>query len=257
LTLFVILRMTLPWLDLDTPFPPISTAWGPQSDAPGLLAAGADLCTRRLLDAYSKGIFPWYSDGQPVLWWSTDPRMVLPVGEFKIRSSFAKVLRKFIRSTGCEIRIDFDFRTVLQRCANAPRQGQSGTWIGNDMQEAYLALHHAGYAHSVETWQDGSLTGGLYCVAIGRAVFGESMFSHATDASKIALAALVALCQNHDVGWIDCQQNTRHLASMGAHEVPRSTFAAVVGDACREAPIAWDWHSHYWRGLGAIRPSIT
>jgi leucyl/phenylalanyl-tRNA--protein transferase len=253
LTLFVILRMTLPWLDLDTPFPPISTAWGPQSDAPGLLAAGADLCTRRLLDAYSKGIFPWYSDGQPVLWWSTDPRMVLPVGEFKIRSSFAKVLRKFIRSTGCEIRIDFDFRTVLQRCANAPRQGQSGTWIGNDMQEAYLALQHAGYAHSVETWQDGSLTGGLYCVAIGRAVFGESMFSHATDAQN-RIGRLGGFVSEPRC-WLDrLPTNTRHLLRGTS---TRSTFAAVLGDACREAPIAWDWHSHYWRGLGAIRPSIT
>lgn len=249
--------MTLPWLDLDTPFPPVSSAWGPHSDAPGLLAAGADLRTDRLLEAYRHGIFPWYSEGQPVLWWSTDPRMVLPVREFKIRSSFAKVLRRFMRSNDCEIRIDFDFRAILQRCANAPRQGQSGTWIGNDMQDAYLALHRAGYAHSVEAWRDGSLIGGLYCVAIGRAVFGESMFSLATDASKIALAALVALCQHHDVCWIDCQQNTRHLASMGAHEVPRSTFTSVVADSCREASITWEWRPDYWRGFDITRPNIT
>jgi leucyl/phenylalanyl-tRNA--protein transferase len=249
--------MKLPWLDLDTPFPAVSTAWGALSEAPGLLAAGGNLSTSRLLDAYRHGIFPWFSDGQPILWWSTDPRMVVPVQEFKIRTSFAKVLRRFVKEPDYEIRIDSDFPAVMWHCANAPREGQSGTWIGQDMQSAYTALHHAGYAHSVETWKRDKLVGGLYCVAIGRAVFGESMFSSETDSSKIALAALVALCRLHDVRWIDCQQNTRHLTSMGAHEVPRSEFVTLVARECQKAPITWGWKPLYWDALGISKLCAT
>lgn len=249
--------MNLPWLEPDTPFPPVESAWGADSEAPGLLAVGADLGPDRLLDAYRHGIFPWYSEGQPVLWWSTDPRMVLQVQDFQLRRSFAKVLRRFIASSGCEIRIDSAFSTVIGRCAATPRPGQSGTWISPNIQEAYAALHTAGYVHSVETWVDGQLVGGLYCVAIGRSVFGESMFSLASDASKIALAALVALCRTQGAEWIDCQQNTSHLASMGACTMARTTFVRAVQLGCDHAPLEWSWNPLYWNALGYSQTGAT
>lgn len=242
--------MTLPWLERDTPFPPIESAWGPSSEAPGLLAAGADLSTSRLLDAYKHGIFPWFSHGQPILWWSTDPRMVLKVNDFHMRHSFVRVLRKFDADADCEVRIDSAFANVIQHCANTPRAEQAGTWIIEDMQHAYLALHTAGHAHSVETWMNGRLVGGLYCVAIGRAVFGESMFTLASDASKIALAALVALCRHHNVHWIDCQQNTKHLASLGAQEIPRKAFATGLLESTAAPSMDWRWNPLYWNALG-------
>lgn len=249
--------MTLPWLKWDTPFPPVESAWGPLSEAPGLLAAGADLSTNRLLNAYRHGIFPWFSQGQPILWWSTNPRMVLNVQDFRIRHSFAKVLRRFAATPECEIRVDSTFASVIQHCAETPRAGQAGTWIVEDMQHAYMALHAAGYAHSVETWQSGHLVGGLYCVAIGRAVFGESMFSHTPDASKIALAALVALCRCEGAHWIDCQQNTRHLASLGAREIPRHTFAQAVQQSTSEPAMNWVWNPLYWNALGFSQARTT
>ncbi|MBN4841548.1 leucyl/phenylalanyl-tRNA--protein transferase, partial [Citrobacter braakii] len=165
--------------------------------------------------AYSNGIFPWYSTGQPVLWWSPDPRMVLHVDEFRVRRSFRKVLHRFLKDPRCEVRIDSAFGDVIRACARTPRPGQDGTWIVPDMQAAYRALHRAGHAHSVEAWWDGELVGGLYLVNLGRAVFGESMFTHRRDASKMALAALVAACRAWGVALIDCQQQTRHLASLG------------------------------------------
>lgn len=241
--------MKLAWLEPDTPFPNAKNAWGPHSEAPGLLAAGADLSPARLLDAYRHGIFPWYSEGQPILWWSTDPRMVLQVQDFQVRRSFAKVLRRFMANPGCEIRIDSAFETVIQHCAATPRHGQTGTWITPDIQAAYAALHADGYVHSVETWMDGQLLGGLYCVAIGHAVFGESMFSHATDASKIALAALVALCCNQGAQWIDCQQNTPHLASMGARTMARDAFVRAVQQRSIQAPMDWSWNPLYWNAM--------
>lgn len=249
--------MTLPWLETNTPFPPVENAWGQQSEAPGLLAVGADLSPERLLNAYRRGIFPWFSQGQPILWWSTNPRMVLEVSNFYVRHSFARVLRKFMADSACEIRIDHAFEAVIQQCAETPRQGQPGTWIVKDMQRAYTALHAAGYAHSVETWKNGQLVGGLYCVAIGRAVFGESMFSHATDASKIALAALVALCKNQRAEWIDCQQNTPHLATLGAKEVPRAAFVQAVHAHCAEPPMAWSWNPLYWNAMGFSQAGKT
>lgn len=249
--------MKLTWLEPETPFPPVENAWGPLSEAPGLLAAGADLSTARLLDAYRHGIFPWFSEGQPILWWSTDPRMVLKVPDFQVRRSFAKVLRKFIISPHCEIRIDSAFATVIQHCAATPRHGQAGTWITPGMQAAYTALHKAGYAHSVETWIDGQLRGGLYCVAIGQSVFGESMFSHTTDASKIALAALVALCRTHGAEWIDCQQNTPHLASMGARTIARDAFMRAVQHHNSQAPMHWRWNPLYWDAIGFSQAGAT
>jgi leucyl/phenylalanyl-tRNA---protein transferase len=242
-------QRALPWMDPGEPFPDISQAWPANSDAPGLLAVGANLDVATLVQAYSHGIFPWYSQGQPILWWSTDPRMVLPVHQFKLHHSLRKSIKKFQAAPHCEIRIDSDFAAVIGHCAQTARSGQGGTWIVAEMQAAYRALHAAGYAHSVETWIDGELVGGLYCVAIGRAVFGESMFAHRTDASKLALAALVSLCRAQGVGLIDCQQNTSHLASLGAGEIPRAAFAAEVHKAIALAPMEWRFEPLYWAHL--------
>lgn len=237
----------VPWLDDDDPLPPADSALGPDADAPGLLAAGGGLSLRRLEEAYRQGCFPWFSAGQPVLWWSPDPRMVLPVSAFKISRSLRKTLRRFVTTSGCEIRIDSAFERVIGACARTPREGQDGTWIVPAMQQAYTAWHRAGRAHSVETWIDGELTGGLYGVSIGRMVFGESMFAHRTDASKIALAALVAFCRHHGIEWIDCQQNTGHLASLGAHEVPRDRFLRHLESTATQHGLPdWTYHRSMW-----------
>ncbi len=237
---------SLLWLEPDAPFPPVEQAWGEDSGAPGLLAAGGDLNAARLREAYAHGIFPWFSPGQPVLWWSPDPRMVLQVAEFKLHRSLKKTLRQFLQTPGCEIRFDTAFEAVIHRCAQAPREGQNGTWIVPAMVQAYCDLHAQGFAHSVETWVDGQLVAGLYCVSIGKAVFGESMFSERTDASKIALAALVAFCLRHGMAQIDCQQNTRHLASMGAAPVPRAQFAAGLAQACQAPAPKWLYSPDDW-----------
>jgi leucyl/phenylalanyl-tRNA--protein transferase len=248
-------EMTLPWLAPEHAFPPVSAAWDAASPAPGLLAAGGSLGVERLRDAYAHGIFPWYSDEQPILWWSPDPRMVLDVAQFRVHRSLRQALQRFRRDARCEIRIDHDFAGVIQACAQAPRAGQPGTWIVPDMVRAYVRLHHAGFAHSVETWVGQERVGGLYCVAIGRAVFGESMFSRAPNASKIALAALVALCRKSDVRAIDCQQNTAHLARLGAREVPRAQFTAHVAQACRQEPLVWGFDPLYWNELLPFAPT--
>jgi len=242
-------RIPLPWLEPGEAFPPVSQAWSRDSDAPGLLAAGGCLDVATLREAYGHGIFPWFSTGQPILWWSPDPRMVLEVAQFRLHRSLRKTLGKFASTAGCEIRIDSAFDQVIQACAASPREGQDGTWIVPQMVQAYGELHRAGHAHSVETWIDGQLVGGLYCVALGRAVFGESMFARVTDASKIALAALVALCRHHGIVMIDCQQNTRHLASLGAHEIPRMDFLRHIEMAQQQPGPPWRFEPLYWREL--------
>lgn len=239
----------LPWLAPGEPFPDVRTAWRTGSPAPGLLAAGGTLDTPSLLNAYAKGIFPWFSDGQPVLWWSPDPRMVLHTAEFRLHRSLRKTLARFRDTPGREVRIDHDFAAVIQACASVPREGQPGTWIVPPMVEAYTALHHAGHAHSVECWVNGALVGGLYCVNIGGALFGESMFSRASDASKIALAALVAVARAHGVAAIDCQQNTRHLASLGAREIARADFVQLVQNALQRPTPRWQFEPIYWNQL--------
>ncbi len=240
----------IPWLQAGAPFPPVTQAMGEESEAPGLLAAGGALDTGSLRAAYGQGIFPWFSDGQPVLWWSPDPRMVLQVANFRLHPSMRKTLRKFIRSTHCEVRFDSVFAQVINHCAASPRGGSNaGTWIVPEMQQAYLRLHREGQAHSVETWINGELVGGLYCVALGRAVYGESMFSRRSDASKIALAALVAFCRANGITSIDCQQNTGHLASMGAAEMPRSRFIAHCAQAVRLPAPQWHFKTLYWAQL--------
>ena len=210
----------IPWLKKGEPFPPLDNAL---ADPNGLLAATEDLSWQRLLAAYSQGIFPWYSAGQPVLWWSPDPRMVLHTEEFKISRSF----RKTLQSRKFEIRVDTAFDAVMQGCA-APREAQDGTWITDAVRQGYGALFERGYAHSVEAWRDNMLVGGLYGVAIGRMFFGESMFARESEASKVALAHLVAQLRKWDFPIIDCQQQTIHLASLGARPISRSTFADAL-----------------------------
>ncbi len=249
--------LPLPWLAPGQDFPAPNQCWGPDSPAPGLLAAGGRLDVATLRRAYGQAIFPWFSAGQPILWWSPNPRMVLKVEDFRLHPSFKKTLRKFCRSTGCEIRIDSAFEQVIRACATRARTGQAGTWIVPEMIAAYCALHHAGMAHSVETWMHGQLVGGLYCVALGKSVFGESMFSHWAEASKIALAALVCFCRHHSILQIDCQQNTRHLASLGAREMARDAFAAQVSAAVLQTAPDWNFEPLYWNELPPQLPSLT
>jgi len=240
------------WLAEDSfAFPATARALGPESEAPGLLAAGGDLQPERLRQAYASGIFPWYGEGQPVLWWSPDPRMVLQTKDFNPSHSLRKTLRRFGRTTGCEIRVDSVRAEVLSACAISAREGQAGTWILPEMQAAYLRwADQEAAVHSIETWVDGELAGGLYGVNIGRMFFGESMFMRRTDCSKIALSALVCLCRKQGIRWIDCQQNTRHLASLGAAEVPRKDFEAHLALACRQAgPTEWSFHPADWDWL--------
>jgi len=244
----------LPWLAPGEPLPAAAQAWGPLDPVPGLLAAGGALDVDSLLSAYRGGIFPWFSDGQPILWWSPDPRMVLQTDRFRLHRTFLRTLRRFTQSPGCEIRFDHDFEAVIDACSRVPRVGQSGTWILTKMVEAYSRMHRAGHAHSVETWIDGRLAGGLYCVGIGRAVFGESMFALQPDASKIALAALVAFCRHHGIAQIDCQQNTAHLASLGAGEIPRDDFLARVAQAAELPSPKWEFQPVYWNALPLTRP---
>ena len=219
----------LAWIGPRDPFPPVARAL---KEPNGLLAVGGDLSLERLLDAYRQGIFPWFSRGEPILWWSPDPRMVLHTGELKVSRSLAKNLR----NKGYELRIDTAFREVIKGCAN-----RKETWLSRPMQAAYLALHQSGYAHSFETWREDDLVGGLYGVAIGRMFYGESMFSSATDASKVALVGLVRALVARGFPMIDCQMKTPLLASLGGREIPRAAFlralAALVNYA--ESPGKW------------------
>ncbi|MES2581166.1 MAG: leucyl/phenylalanyl-tRNA--protein transferase [Pseudomonadota bacterium] len=240
---------TLHWLEPGDPFPAVDSAWGVESEAPGLLAAGGDLSVDSLKSAYSNGIFPWFSEGQPNLWWSPDPRMVLQVAHFRLHKSLRKTLRQFQNSPNCEVRFNTAFVDVISACAQVSRNGQPGTWILPPMVRAYIHLHAAGHAHSVETWVDGELVGGLYCVTLGKAVFGESMFSRVPDSSKIALAALVGFCRHHGIEAIDCQQNTAHLASLGATEIPRSIFLAHIAQTRSAAPVEWHFAPLYWNHI--------
>lgn len=239
----------LHWLAPGDPFPPLAEAWGVATPSPGLLAAGGALDVDTLVRAYSQGIFPWFSQGQPILWWSPDPRMVLDVQRFRLHRSLRKIIEKFRSNPGCEIRIDTVFDDVIGACASTPRKGQTGTWIVPAMVLAYRQLHAAGIVHSVETWVDDQLVAGLYCVAIGQSVFGESMFTRVANGSKIALAALVSFCRHHHIALIDCQQNTGHLASLGAAEMPRARFAAHVAMQASSPSPVWQFNPVYWREL--------
>jgi len=201
-------------------FPPVDTALAYPN---GLLAKGGDLSLPRLLDAYRHGIFPWFNPGEPILWWSPDPRMVLVPDEIRVGRSLARRLR----NAGFETRVDTAFVEVMRGCAE-PREGEPGTWISPVMIAAYSRLFEAGFAHSVETWHDARLVGGLYGVAIGRMFYGESMFSRMPDASKVALVRLAQQLHAWGFGLIDCQMETPHLARMGARPIPRAAFVAQL-----------------------------
>ena len=238
--------MNIPWLDLDTPLPAPESAQKKGSPVAGLVAAGGGLSVNRLCEAYTEGMFPWFSDGQPILWWSPDPRMVLNTADFKLHRSLQKTLQIFQKTPNNQLRIDSAFEQVIRRCAQSPRKGQAGTWILEEMIQAYIDLHNAGFAHSVETWVDGNLVGGLYCVSIGDTLFGESMFAMQTDASKIALAGLVAFARSEGLAWIDCQQNTKHLASLGAKEMERSEFLKIVRQSPKHTRRSWHFDAATW-----------
>ncbi|HEX4986456.1 MAG TPA: leucyl/phenylalanyl-tRNA--protein transferase [Burkholderiales bacterium] len=223
----------IPWLRPGDVFPPVEQAL---AEPNGLLAAGGDLSVRRLTEAYRRGIFPWFSEGEPILWWSPDPRMVLFPAELRVSRSLGRTLR----NARFEVRADTAFREVMTACAQ-PRPGSRGTWIGAAMIEAYCRLHAAGIAHSVETWLDGELAGGLYGIALGGAFFGESMFRRVTDASKIALVALVRHLELEGFGLVDCQMNTDHLASLGAREIPRAEFVQRLRELINYPRLPGPW----------------
>ena len=228
----------LPWVAPDTPLPDVTLA---QPD--GLLAAGLDLSVERLAEAYRKGIFPWFSQGDPVLWWSPDPRMVLACNALKLSKSLAKKLRQIKRqetqqTPTWQVTVDTVFESVIDACSN-PRRDGAGTWISPDIKAVYGDWHVEGHVHSIETWYEGRLVGGLYGVSLGGFFFGESMFSQMTDASKIALVYLVNFLKRNDVDYIDCQQETRHLASLGARPIPRHMFLEWLTSALAKPGPVW------------------
>ena len=223
----------IPWLAEDDPFPPVEEALAYPN---GLLAAGGDLSSERLLDAYRRGIFPWFNETDPLLWWSPDPRMVLMVDEIRVSRS----LRRVMRSGRYRVSLDTAFTDVMVGCAE-PRSDEAGTWITAEMLEAYTRLATEGFAHSVEVWADEVLAGGLYGVAIGRMFYGESMFTRQTDASKVALATLVRQLERWGFQMIDCQMATDHLASLGAREIPRSEFVKQLRRLANEPAVASPW----------------
>jgi len=225
----------IPWLTPDDPFPPVDRSLAHPN---GLLAASGQIDADTLVDAYSHGIFPWYSETDPVLWWSPDPRMVLFTAEFVARRSLVRRIRSGLNAGRYEVRVDVDFAATMRGCA-APRRHQDGTWITDEMFHAYSDLHRRGLAHSVEVFCSGRRIGGLYGVSIGRMYFGESMFSIEPDASKIALAALVQLLRREEVPMLDCQQETSHLASLGARGIARAQFCSHVAAAVHQPPIDW------------------
>jgi leucyl/phenylalanyl-tRNA--protein transferase len=213
-------------------FPPPEYA-----DPSGLLAVGGDLSSQRLLEAYRLGIFPWYSEDQPILWWSPDPRLILELGEFRVSRS----LRKTLKKETFQVTFDRAFEEVIRACSSVPRDGQSGTWITEEMKEAYIRLHGLGYAHSVESWFLGKLAGGLYGVSLGKCFFGESMFHFETDASKVALATLVERLKNWDFHFVDAQMTTEHMLKLGAKEMPRRLFLKRLQSALRHPTKRGSW----------------
>jgi leucyl/phenylalanyl-tRNA--protein transferase len=229
----------IPWLEPTDRLPPVESALKVPN---GLLAASEHLDVERLIAAYRRGIFPWYSGDDPVFWWAPDPRMVLMTGAFKVSRSLRKTLQRAAHSVEVTVWVDRAFERVMRACAE-PRFGQEGTWIGTEIIAAYGELHRRRLAHSVEIWRGDQMIGGLYGVALGRVFFGESMFSREADASKIALAALVQILREAQVTVIDCQQNTRHLASLGAREISRAEFCSMLHRDVAEAAIPWERYS--------------
>lgn len=235
-------RTTIPWIDSPADFPPTDEAL---QYPPGLLAASHEINADWLQASYAKGIFPWYSNNEPVLWWSTSPRAVLFTAEFKLHRSLAKAARKTAHDPERAIRLNTAFEQVMRACA-APRAGQDGTWITDEIIAAYVALHRRGLAHSVEHWHGNILVGGLYCVAMGKMVYGESMFSTQTDASKVAFAHFVYWLKSQNVHIIDCQQATGHLMSMGARTVSRKVFETEMANSIVQPTLNWEPRELTW-----------
>lgn len=232
------MSIRLAYLDPSQPdqtFPPLETAL---DDPNGLLAVGGCLSPQRLVNAYQHGAFPWFNPGEPILWWSPDPRLVL----FPARLKVSRSLQKTLRQQRYSLTHDRAFEAVIEACS-APRSSQSGTWISAEMKQAYLELHRLGVAHSVEAWLDGELVGGLYGIAIGKVFYGESMFHRATDASKVAFAHLVTQLMTWEFQLIDCQVSSNHLFSLGAEEITRREFSALLARLCIEAPSTEAWQA--------------
>ncbi|MFN4328029.1 MAG: leucyl/phenylalanyl-tRNA--protein transferase [Limnobacter sp.] len=228
--------LRLPWIDRPEQFPPTSQAL---LDPPGLLCASDWLDTHWLAASYPRGIFPWYSPGEPVLWWSTHPRAVLFLEEFKLKRSLKQAIRRFAADPTRCIRLNSDFAQTIAQCANRARPGQNGTWITDEVIQAYCGLHQRGMAHSIEHWRGDEMVGGLYCVSVGGMVYGESMFALETDASKAAFAVFVAWLKRQNVHIIDCQQATGHLMSLGARTLPRPLFEEAMNVAIGQAAPDW------------------
>lgn len=208
-----------------------------EAEPDGLVAIGGDLSPQRLINAYCQGLFPWYSEGEPIMWWSLDPRMVLFPDEFRC----SKTLRRLVRSGRFEVRIDTCFEEVMHQCAQVEREGQDGTWITSEMIAAYVKLHQLGVAHSFETFREGHLVGGLYGVSVGQIFCGESMFHIETDASKVAMVRLVEFCRQHNFRLIDAQQETSHLASLGARPIKRADYLAILGSLDFSKTLLGSW----------------
>jgi leucyl/phenylalanyl-tRNA--protein transferase len=241
--------MSVPWLATDEAFPVPNNAFNPDPEVPGLIAISEEISSEQLLRAYGQGIFPWYSDGQPILWWSPNPRMVLKPKNLKISKSFKKDIKNILVDRDWEIKVDENFHETILSCATQSRYGQDGTWITHAIMHAYGTLHEQGYAHSVELFHQGQRVGGLYCVNIGQMVFGESMFSKSVNASKIALASLCAWCIEQDIEMIDCQQETDHLTSLGGKAIPREEFLAHIKKQCSAKNQEWRFNKNvlsYW-----------
>lgn len=240
------IRHPPPWIEPDQPLPAPGSGRAVDEKSPalraGIVAVGRDIGPQRLLEAYRRGIFPWYSVGEPVIWWSPDPRMVLPISALRVHRSLRKTIRRVQADPRWSITLDQAFERVIAECAQ-PRVGQDGTWIMPEVRAAYVGLHRLGHAHSVEVWfrddTEKRLVGGLYGVSIGRMFFGESMFTRVTDASKIALVALARMLEGLGFTVIDCQQSTRHLAAFGAREIPRPEFLAGIAVAMAEPAPDW------------------
>jgi len=239
------------WLGPNGSFPNPLLSADPDPSVPGLIAVSERIYPGQLLQAYQLGIFPWYSDKQPVLWWSPDPRMVLKPTNFKCSESLRKNIRHFCQDTQSQLVVDADFGAVIRACATSDRKDQDGTWITHEIMDAYTTIHEEGFAHSIALIENDDLIGGLYCVAIGGMVFGESMFSRKPNASKMALAALSAWCIQNQVAMIDCQQETAHLDSLGAAPISRQVFLQQLQISLNQTNIKkpWDFDKNiltYW-----------
>jgi len=241
--------MSLPWLNITDPFPSPLDTNDPDPEVPGLIAISTDISSDQLKRAYRQGIFPWYSESQPILWWSPNPRMVLKPADFKVSRSFKKDIKSALLDQAWDIRVDNDFHATILACAKQSRHGQNGTWITHAIMHAYGDLHEQGLAHSVEVFFEEQRVGGLYCVNLGRVVFGESMFSKRPNASKLALAALCAWAINNQIKLIDCQQETEHLTSMGGAPINRPDFIEHLNQQCDAEKPIWSFNKNilsYW-----------